>query len=90
MVEWLKYQAATPGCWGSNPRLLAVEKNLSTQRDHWILILVVVAFSILSIGKTEKLPEEFQTVNIELEEFQAHDEEEIGELPITIVSVTQQ
>ena len=50
----------------------------------------MVVFSILSIGKTEKLPEEFQTVNIELEEFQAHDEEEIGELPITIVSVTQQ
>ena len=44
----------------------------------------MAAFSILRIGKTEKLPMEFQTVNIELEEFQAHDEEEIGELPITI------
>ena len=70
----LGFESPTPGS----------RKILPTQRDHQISIPVVAAFSILRIGKTEKLPLEFLTVNIELEEFQAHDEEEIGELPITI------
>ena len=84
MIEWLKRKAATLKVWGSIPPTPGSRKNLPTQRDHRLSILLVAAFSILRIGKTEKLPPGIQTVNIELEEFQAHDEEEIDELPITI------